>query len=373
MAPTDEVALRLRFREHHSPTDAPDVAAFLRGSSSDVPERREPREIGVRPGRRPLQPDAPLVIFFQYASHGIPALEREPTPLDTSSWTVRPTAFGYLARVPRTPPGFLRSRATWVVAACLPLVMPLVAEAAPSKATPAIQKPQENASVPDAPDAEPGSETDTSPDPVAGAGAETGTTADPATRTPDPTAYEVRSDTPPPPPPVVNPKTAPNPAILDAAWEGVDGFEVELELKGHQKMRGRVGAVQRDTFTLIQSKTGAVLVLPKSGVLTLRVRTPPSLPDRNGTGLLIGGGILTGISAPVFISGLTFIGLCPSCTSLHLPMLLIGGAGLSGGIPMLVRGSRFRKAYHEAVKERGLMPVAFRTRDGWTGGLRFRF
>ncbi len=369
MAPTDEVALRLRFREHHSPTDAPDVAAFLRGSSPDVPERREPREVGVLPGRRPLQPNAPLVIFFQYASHGIPALAPEPAPLDTSSWTVRPTAFGYLARVPRTPRGGLaRSRAAWVMAACLPLVVPHVAQAAPSKAEPTVQRPEE-ASVPDAPDSATGSDTDTSPE--AEGTPETGT--EPATGPVDPAPLEARTDPPPPPPPVVNSKTAPNPAILDAAWEGVDGFDVELELKGHQKMRGRVGAVQRDTFTLIQAKTGAVLVLPKSGVLTLRVRTPPALPNRNGNGLLIGGGILTGISAPVFISGLTFIGLCPSCTSLHLPMLLIGGGGLSGGIPMLVRGARFRKAYQEAVRERGLTPVAFRTRDGWTGGLRFRF
>lgn len=164
-----------------------------------------------------------------------------------------------------------------------------------------------------------------------------------------------------------------DPATVDAAWEGVDGFDVELELKGGVSMRGRVGAVQRDTFTLIQEETGHVLVLPKSGVLSLRVHMPPPVPAQRGNGLIAGGIVLTTIATPVFLTGLVFLGITPSSVALHLPMIMIGGGALAGGIPMIVTGARRRQAYVEAIQERGLLPVASVTRQGWTGGLRFRF
>ncbi|MCH9684535.1 MAG: hypothetical protein K0V04_24075, partial [Deltaproteobacteria bacterium] len=94
----------------------------------------------------------------------------------------------------------------------------------------------------------------------------------------------------------------------------------------------RVGAVQRDTFTLLQAKTGAILVLPKSGVTSMRVRVAPPLPGQNGTGWLVGGGLLTATGSPVFVAGLSILGLCPSCASLHIPLLLVGGAALGTGI-----------------------------------------
>ena len=324
------------------------------------------------PGRRPQAPQAPLVIFFQNASHGIPAIGEPTGLLDLGSWSIRPTTFGYLAQVPRAPArkGWSSSRATWVVAACLPLLMlPSSAEAAPDKESPSVQRP-------DGPTAPTLPESDGEGDPEAAPGPEATPppegTPEPAAE-PEPTSSSGLVDPMIEPAPIGATNTGPDLAVLDAAWEGVDGFDVELELKGHQKMSGRVGAVQRDTFTLIQSKTGAVLVLPKSGVISLRVRTPGPLPAKNGAGLLIGGSILTTVSTPVFISGLTFLGLCPSCTYLHLPMLLVGGGGLAGGIPMLVNGSRQRKAYREVLRERGFVAMALPTRHGWTGGLRFRF
>ena len=179
----------------------------------------------------------------------------------------------------------------------------------------------------------------------------------------------------PPPPPVPTDSAGPlsERATLDAAWEGVDGFQVELELKGGRQMRGYVGAVQRETFTLIQAETGAVLVLPKSGVASLRAYVPPPVPTKSGTGLLVGGGIFTGTGAPVFVAGVSILGLCPSCTSIHLPLLLVGGAALGAGIPMLVRGTKHRQAYQRAIQERSVSPMVMRTREGWTGGVRFRF
>lgn len=368
MVPPDSVALRLRFREHDASHGAPDVAAFCRAPASTpavpVPAlQEEPREVGVLAGGRPLEPSAPVVVFFQHAAYGIPAIRAlgvvQGLP-ELSSWSVRPALFGYLACVP--PPARRgeprRSRAgAWVVAACLPLVAPALAEAAPDKPPP-VQVPELDGSVP----APPGSEPEAAAleaEPVAEPAAVREPSEDSVVDRPRPAGHDESS--------VFDPST------VDAAWEGVDGFDVELELKGGETMSGRVGAVQRETFTLIQAKTGAVLVLPKSGVVSLRVRVPPPLPGKTGTGAIVAGSILTSHGAPVFIAGVVMLGVCPSCAYLHVPLLLVGGAALGGGIPLLVRGVRARRAYSEAERERALSPVVVRTPHGWTGGLRFRF
>jgi hypothetical protein len=96
------------------------------------------------------------------------------------------------------------------------------------------------------------------------------------------------------------------------------------------------------------------------------------LPSQDGTGLLVGGGLLTALGAPVFLTGAVFLGICPSCTYIHIPMLLVGGAALGGAIPMLVRGARRRRAYMDA-RVMQIAPALSRTRHGWTGGLRLRF
>jgi len=366
MVPEDSIALRLRFREHEGSHEPPDIAAF--GRPID-PRRSERAEQVLLAGGGRLEPSTPFVVFFRHTAYGIPAFGSaagETLP-ELTSWTLRPTVFGWLASVPPRRSEQPRSRVAWIVAACLPLVLPAEAMAAPRRQPAPVQVP-----------APPGTEVGSS-EPEAGTDAEPGTDAEAGT---DATAPERSTIDPIDLPPVPPPAPAPalevgsdvDQATVDAAWEGVDGFDVELELKGHRTMNGRIGAVQRDTFTLIQSKTGAVLVLPKSGVLSLRVRMAPPLPAKSGTGALVGGGILTAVGTPVFITGLTFLGICPSCASIHLPMLLVGGAALGAGIPLLVRGGRARQAYKQAVQERGLSPMVMRTpHGGWAGGLRFRF
>ncbi len=73
------------------------------------------------------------------------------------------------------------------------------------------------------------------------------------------------------------------------------------------------------------------------------------------------------------MSGLVLLGVCPSCDSIHVPLLVIGGAALGVGIPLLAKGIKRRRAFDEAMQERQMFPVVARTRYGWTGGLRFRF
>ncbi len=372
MAARDEVGLRLRLREREPSHDRPDIDAFRPAAMQPLPSEPPP-EVGVLPGPTSMRPGSPYVVFFQHAEYGIPDFDvdggaRRP---DLTSWRLRPTAFGYLASVPPVRRSPARSRVGWLVAACLPLALPLPAVAAPDEG-PVVQRPVEVPRLP----AEAGEETDAEPDDEVedeadeADEAEDDTEVGPQPETVGPTATTPRA---PPPPPITGMPSGADQATLDAAWEGVDGYRVELELKGGRTLDGRVGAVQRDTFTLLQSKTGAILVLPKSGVVSMRVFVAPALPGQNGTGWLVGGGLLTATGSPVFVAGLSILGLCPSCASLHIPLLLVGGAALGAGIPMLVRGSRVRRKYHEAVQTRALSPVAMRTRHGWTGGIRFRF
>jgi hypothetical protein len=378
----NEVALELRFRGHDMGRGVPDVDAFRR-APSPTPERAE--ALAVLRGSRPLHRSAPLVVFFQHTGYGIPPLgEPDDRPLDLSSWCVQATVFGWLASVPPERPRSTPSRAAWVIAACLPLVIPSVADAAAGPAEiqrPRKGKPKSKPVLPDEaeadaePDAEADADVEADPDADADADAEVDPDAE-AGEDPPPDAWSPDTLTPPSheePPPRPRGVNALDPATVDAAWEGVDGYDVELELKGGAELRGRIGAVQRDTFTLIQASTGQVLVLPKSGVLSLRVYVPPPIPSKRGTGLLVGGSILTSIGAPVFISGVVMLGIYPSGVFIHLPLLFIGGGMLAGGIPMLVSGSRRRQAYNEALEKHQLAPVVIRTRHGWTGGLRFRF
>jgi hypothetical protein len=178
---------------------------------------------------------------------------------------------------------------------------------------------------------------------------------------------------PPPPAPAISGDAA-SAAIADAAWEGVDGIVVIIELKGGRVLHGRVGAVQSATFTLIDGDTGQILVIPKTGVSSLRAYVPPPVPTQTGIGLLAGGGILLGLGIPVFITGVTFVAICPDCTELHLPMLIVGGGALGGGIPMIVRGGQRRSAFQKALLEQRISPVVSRTPyGGWHGGLQIRF
>jgi len=376
----DPVILRLRTTGHTERDDAPPVDAFCRPRAPEP----EPRDVAVV-GRGEAEQDA-VVVFFRHTTYGIPpvSLTTAATRPDVGSWHLRPTVFGYLAEVPRAPvraPS--RARVAWVVAAGLSLVAPAQAMAAPD-AVP-VQRPR-TVPTPPADTADTADTVDT---------ADTADTAEPgATATaaepdgddgPTPPALPADSgDTTDPQPAPELPTTTPPPAATadpfgldattrEAAWQGVDGFDVVVVLKGGSKIRGRVGAVQRETFTLIEHETGVVRVLPKSGVRALRVWTPPPVPVSNGTGLLVGGGILTGIGTPVFVSGVAFLAICPSCVGLHLSLLIIGGGALAGGIPMLVKGTRQRRAYREAVAKRNLMPVVTRSRYAWTGGIRFRF
>lgn len=374
-------ALSLRFSGSDRSGLVADVAAF----SSHTPSSTPAREAVVL---NASASQAPPVIFFRHATYRIPEPGRALPPLSFEDWNLRPTLFGYIAQprpaTRRTP----LSSVAWVAAACLPLLMGTTAQAAPAKKAP-VQRP--GTLVPSAPgDAqaeaapEADAETTTETEPSAeGEPAEPEIGGPPALPPDDSTEPDAPVDLypeadRPPPPPTPDPfdgtptfQTAG--ATVDAAWQGVDGHRVIVRLKDGKTLDGTIGALQRSTFTLLDTRTGVVMVLPKSSVSSLRAYRPKPIPTDTGTGYVIGGTALTVVGAPVFISGVAILALCPSCVGLNVSLLVIGGGALAGGIPLLVRGVRKRRAFRDAMNEHAVSPSLSWTRDGWNGGVRFRF
>jgi hypothetical protein len=371
---TEPDALHLRFRVAATGPHEPPLAAFAGPAAARVED-----ECGVLPGARPLDPDGPIVVFLQQHEFAIPAPGDAGAP-DLESWSVRPTTFGYFAEVARPAAGATRvagpRRAAQVFAGCLALTLTAstdaladapVAARAPASAPAAASTASAPAPAPTrAATPTPTSETRPSPTTPELPPDSPPATTPPTTTTTTPTTSETAR---PPPPKILDTR-----ALAEAAWEGIDGFVVVLELKGGRIMRGRVGAVQAETFTFIDGDDGRILVIPKSGVSSLRAYVPPPIPSQTGGGLLAGGSVLTALGVPVFITGIAFVAICPSCVYLHLPMLFVGGGAMGGGIPMISKGIQRRTAFEKAIQEHRVTPVVQRTQfHGWTGGLQFRF
>jgi hypothetical protein len=374
----EPATLHLRFSDdaaRSGPPAPPDVEAFLgRPPASADPQLED--EFGVLPGDGPVDPAGPLVIFLQHPEFGIPAPGHDGLP-DLGSWSVRPTIFGWLASISPPTRSAGPRRACQVLAGCLALTLPIPGNAladAPASPPQPVQAPAAattSARTPAAPTTStrapasppaivPASPTTSAPTPAPA----------PASVPTPPVTTEPAEAKPTPPPPRVQDTRV----LEDAAWDGIDGFVVVVVLKGGKNMRGRVGAVQADTFTFIDSADGQILVIPKSGVQTVRAYVPPPLPTQNGGGLIAGGSVLTALGVPVFLTGIAFVAICPSCTYLHIPMLVVGGGAMGGGIPMIAKGVKRRTAFQKALEEHRVVPMVSRTPGhGWTGGLQFRF
>lgn len=384
--------LALRFRPPAHATEPPDLTAFCRPARTDAASvLRRPTHIGtlggdVRAALKAVRASPTLVVFFEHGGFSIPPIGSDaPHGMpDLDAWSLRPTRFGWLAAVPRSPSRKSTARAAWIVAACLPLALPSAVAQASAPARSGTAAPAKTAQPVDPTGDEPAAE-------AAPGVAPQRPTKTPPTIPPFPTerTTDLEPPTDPPPPAPAAEAVCPEPvvaipewilegkrtvSVVDAAWEGVIGYDVALELKGGRELDGRVTAVQPDTFTLIHRETGVVRVLQKSAVAQLRVRVPKELPTQDGVGMLVGGGLLTAIGTPVFLTGAVFLGICPSCVGLHVSLLVTGAGALGGGIPLIVGGSRRRRAYNEArATHLTLAPAASVGKTGWNGGIRLRF
>lgn len=188
-----------------------------------------------------------------------------------------------------------------------------------------------------------------------------------------------------PPAPVVAPPApvvAPARATVEAILKSMNGREGVVTAR-KATVAGLIIGVEGDLVTIVDyTNDGKIVMLPKSDILEIRGRVPPPpMPpsSQRGVGMIVGGALLTGVGAPLMLSGIVFSTLDISyALYLGLPQIIPAAALLSAGIPLLVFGTRRRKAYDAQLKQQTaagrLMPTVGRTRHGgWTGGLVLRF
>lgn len=350
--------LGLRFTEAETSLERPNVAAFaavdrgLLGEQAADHDDTSPLAdlitAGVVASQMRMIDDEPMraqrPVFVRMQHWPIPAISTVTEAPATDEFVLADHAHGHFAWPQRRPS---RAGAALVLAACIPMFIPDVAAAQAAGA----RQPAPTTVVPPAPAAAP---VVVAPPPVAIA-----------------------------PMPAVAPSATP-PAVpnLQAVLHAMRGHEATIYAAG-RVITGLLVGVEGDFVMMVDdARDGKIAMIPKSQITEVRGKTRPTrnrvaLPP-DGTPQLAGGGVLVAIGAPLTISGLVFVSLAPSYTPLWLPQLLPGLLMLGGGIPLLVVGSRRRRAFQEAMYEnritRHMKPSFGRTPGGgWTGGLSLRF
>ena len=350
------MGLELRFTEAKTSLAPADIAAFaavdhalLREQEADHDDTSPLGDLavaGIIASRMRMVDDEPAraqaPVFMPRRHWPIPAISTATSTAyeapAADSFVLADYAHGHFAW-PQAPRRGSRTGAALVLAACIPMFLPGTAAAQ----QPATQVPQAPA---------------------------------PATVRPPPT-------TPPMPAQQLAPTaTAPDEPGLQAILNGLKGHEAVVYV-GENKATGLIIGVDGAFVMMVdEDREGKIVMIPKAQITDIRGKTRShlSLADlpQKGTGALAGGGILVGVGTPLMISGLVFIGIIPSASSVWAPQVLPALLFLGGGIPLLIVGSRRRHAYDKALLQnrlsRRLMPSFGRTPGGgWTGGLSLRF
>lgn len=354
------MGLELRFTEAETSLAPPDIAAFaavdhglLREQAADHDDISPLGDLAAASliaarmrivDAEPARARAP--VFLSQRHWPIPPLSPELTAPAVDAFMLADHVHGHFAWP--QPPRSQRRGAALVLAACIPMFLPDTALA---------QQPA-GAMIPPAP---------------------------------APAAAPVL---PPPPTTAVAPnwdeaQTPPRPEqpSLQAVLHAMKGHEAVVYV-GDRKITGLIIGVDGGFVMMVdEERDGRIAMIPKEQITDVRgklgglqrragisgVELPP-----DGTGLLAGGGVLVALGGPLFVSGVVFVAITPSFTPLWMPQLLPALVFLGAGIPMLVGGSRRRRAYQEAVFGARLgqrvSPAFGRTPGGgWTGGLTLRF
>jgi len=351
--------LGLRFTEAETSLERPNVAAFaavdrgLLGEQAADHDDTSPLAdliaAGVVASQMRMIDDEPMrarrPVFVRMQHWPIPAISMVTEAPAAGDFVLADHAHGHFAWPQRRQS---RAGAALVLAACIPMFIPDVAAAQAAGA----RQPAPTTVVPPAP-------VVVAPAPVVVA---------PVAVAPMP---EVA--------PSATPPSVPN---LQAILYAMRGHDATIYAAG-RVITGLLVGVEGDFVMMVDdARDGKIAMIPKSQITEVRGKTRPTrsggpLPP-DGTPQLAGGGVLVAIGAPLTISGLVFVSLTPSFTPLWLPQLLPGLLMLGGGIPLLVVGSRRRRAFQAAMYEnritRHMKPSFGRTPGGgWTGGLSLRF
>jgi hypothetical protein len=400
--PNAEPFLSLRFRDRGDSTGATDLEAFLPsryGDRSTAAAYRGARERRAAPGevlldgidgmsvrvsaarRGPVLrvgSDPILPVFFASSELAIPRVGEEIETAEVIYWNFRETDTGYLALTTVDRDGLPRpSRGLTLVAALLPLtVLPTTALAAPGTGgtLPVLAAPAEAPKAKAAP----------AEDPVAPA--PTGAAVDPS-KGPD-TATAA---------PIVHPSGAaagPTPAGI---WGALIGSDIRLTMKDGSSLEGRLLGVHGSVLVAARVTDGLVVAIDQGQVaqanaLTpVREKGPRVMPPARGTGLLVGGAIMTAVAGGLLIGGIAAGAYCArydtnyysyyggttggddGCWYYWVPLVVPAAALAAGGIPMIVIGKKRRDAWKKQVEVATITPGVRRTRTGWTGALTLRF
>ena len=336
------------------PSDPPPIGAFAHPLRA-APGAAEPlgdddlallHSAALAEGSLPLGPAddrVRLVPLLDLALAPIPLPEPEASaaPVVVADWALDTEVRGHLA--------LIRRRGLSIVAVALPLLVPGLAAAAPA---PELQRPSAAASTAPAPREAP---EDAPLEPAAPA----------ADEWVEPAAAPA-------------PAEAPARSVPDVFWRAMKGQEVVLVLGRGDRRRGRLITSDADSILFVDyADDGRLRVLPKDSVLELRgapPRTAALLGPPEGGGRIAGGAVMTAVGAPLLITGLVFLGACPSCISVSLPTFVPGALLVGLGIPLIVKGARMRRAWNEKARALArVTPGLVATPRGWAGGLTVRF
>lgn len=329
---TDTPSLFLRRKRAVAPADAPPVEAFC----ERVPED---------PSVPVAHSDGPAVaVVFQPPAH---LHDPHPEPMDLDAFCIGKEG-PQVAAV-----GLRNAGRVAVVAAMVPLTLltPALATAAP----------------PSLPEGKDGSVEQPEPKPE---------------QTP-PSATTTPSDEP------SNPADDKN-----ALWEALVGEDLILIKSDDSRVDGRLLGVQGGRLVISRTSDGLVVDVDPAGVTGIysptdqvgpdieqpgQAAVDPELAQKPGTGLMIGGGVLLGLSGTFFVSA-AILGLRSSgyysyySPASLVPLIVAGVLTAGGGVPMVVVGALRHKKLKKATTERRLRAsVSPNLNGGWSTSLSLRF
>lgn len=369
------IALDLRARPRELPDAPPAIADFARPLRPFAPPRDDLdhdrlllHSAALADGALMLPAAARprLIPLFDLATAApIPTPDPEaaaprPAPLPLDDWALQPAVRGHIAL--DWPSASAGARRLAVAAVTLPFFAGPAAHAA--EPAPAVQRP-------------------TAAPAVAPAIA-------PAARAEPEDMPQEAAEPPPPSPTSAPPPPAPSDGLVRGEgsipavfWQAMKGQEVVLLLASGRRP-GRLVAVDADSILFVDYlDDGKLRVVPKDRVLELRgaigtAGRPALTADLAGvpTGnARLGWGIaMTVAGSPLLLTGVVIGLIAPSATSITLPTFLPGAILLGAGIPLIVSGTRQRRAYQRRLLGLARLTPGFSaTRRGWSGGLTLRF
>jgi hypothetical protein len=169
-------------------------------------------------------------------------------------------------------------------------------------------------------------------------------------------------------------------------WDGLQDQRVSLKLNNGADLEGTIVGQSSSDLALARASDGTIVSVPKAEVAGVRTRAAASTsnlaigqrPIDSGRSLHSAGVALLSFGVPFGLAGTVWLGLCPDCLYIHLPLLLPGIGLIVGGSIALKRAKQRNEAFRQAwgiplAGRMQLMPNLAFTRGGGEVGFALRF